>query len=134
MGITNRPLKFRIWVKSLLPEETGLYYPDYFQLFKDGSVDRVVAKDYKFKSDTCEFTLMQFTGLKDKNDKEIFEGDIVRHPEGIFPVTWYSGCFGIEGRIGAGDWHGFDTISAQTKKIEVIGNCFEHPELLKGFR
>lgn len=80
--------------------------------------------------------LMQFTGLKDKNGKEIYEGDIVKfidtefggeaflatNAEGI--VSYKDGCFGIDIK----DYH----LLLPLRKIEVIGNIYENPELLKG--
>lgn len=70
--------------------------------------------------------LMQFTGLKDKNGKEIYEGDIVR-------------CFDTAGEKVYDrevDFYGFrDEIwSNETDgktKVEIIGNIYSNPELLK---
>ena len=69
----------------------------------------------------------QFTGLHDKNGKEIYEGDIVRYDMGGECEVSY--CIG-------GGFAGFDLSPAfhnghQLKDVEVIGNIHDNPELLK---
>lgn len=69
------------------------------------------------------FTLMQFTGLKDKNGKEIYEGDMLFNPAGGSIVSFHSGRFVV------GDF-GVDLYRFAGENKEVIGNIYETPELL----
>ena len=78
-----------------------------------------------------EFNLMQFTGLLDKQGKEIYEGDIIEYDGGfddaIAVIDFLDGCFVIcekrEGKV--------IKLLKDDKEIEVIGNIYENPELLK---
>jgi hypothetical protein len=72
-----------------------------------------------------DMTLMQYTGLKDKNGKEIFEGDVTTSEIGDEPmaVVFWEGCFCHKWPDGNG--HIFNP-----KNIEIIGNIYENPELL----
>lgn len=65
----------------------------------------------------------QLINLKDKNSKEIFEGDIVKFTgDAIELVEFKEGCFIVRD---------YDVISRYNKRSEVIGNIFENPELLE---
>ena len=80
------------------------------------------------------FELMQYTGLKDKNDVEIYEGDIVKahtYKRTNFKIEFIEGGFcatqnGIEYPIDIN--HFYPSIGCT---IEVIGNIYENPELLE---
>lgn len=73
------------------------------------------------------YELMQYTGLHDKNGREVYEGDIVKNEYGKVMEVQYdprSAAFGV------GDYY-FGTIGSG-KTLEVIGNIFDNPELLEG--
>lgn len=81
--------------------------------------------------DSESFELMQYTGLKDKNGKEIYEDDIVTtkfYPE-PYLVEWNN-----EGWIADGSMHPELNCTGwclpHDDQIEVIGNIYENPEIL----
>ena len=74
--------------------------------------------------------LMQFTGLKDKNGKEIYEGDIFTFTNGprktVAKVVFEEAMFKMKDNNGWGAM-----ILQREGDMEVIGNIYENPELLK---
>ena len=80
-----------------------------------------------------DFELMQFTGLKDKNGKEIFEGDIIKatyEQEFEFGEVFWdndSASFDIRGD----NWKSMENLQEAPQYYEVIGNIYENPELLE---
>lgn len=79
-------------------------------------------------SDYCvkKETVGQFTGITDKNGKEIYEGDIVRYfANGNAEIKFYKGCWVVMGK------DGYDSFDSLCGYIEVIGNIHENPELLE---
>lgn len=84
--------------------------------------------------------LLQYTGLKDKNGKKIFEGDILKHIptfEANYFVKNLTGGFYLcpnnkdYGEYFASLFAGYDNKN-QCNSIEIIGNIYENPELITG--
>lgn len=133
-----REIKFRAWYFDEWEEKGRMieWRDLHIETDEDGLFmwvgDEGEENNFGSGSGTNSFTLMQYTGLKDKNGKEIYEGDIVNysHPrtnEIIRTVTFKHGAFGIEG-IYEKTHIIFGNIL--DSHIEVIGNIYENPELL----
>jgi hypothetical protein len=72
---------------------------------------------------------LQFTGLLDKYGKEIYEGDIIKRVHRPEYIEWNNeeAAFFIRDKVWQGDLLGIFI----TDKLEVIGNIYSNPELLK---
>jgi len=136
----NRIIKFRIW-------NTRINSRGFFSFGEDIRLNdnKGVHLDgdqlkYLFENQS-EYIINQFTGLLDKNNKEIFEGDVLKIPDKEMSESrifieychvWYS--------VFTGSWvvsynHLYsetsDDLYEHTHKYEVVGNLFENPDLIK---
>jgi uncharacterized phage protein (TIGR01671 family) len=127
-----RELKFRVWDVKLNEYVPKRELDRNFGLDFNGEFRCLIASREK-----DPFILQQYTGLTDKNNKPIYEGDIVKFSRSFEKerqikelksfVRFDEGQFGFD-LIGFNDR--FFTLSDECG-IEVIGNIFEHSELLK---
>ena len=125
-----REIKFRVYIKKtkeMLPVVSIVQMNDEEWL-------RVFPKwyDRNFLESEWDIVLMQYTWLKDKNGKYIYDGDILKWEDSlwrlfVYPVTW---CDDKSGFIL--DSENFSLwIYKKYKGFEIIGNVYENPELLK---
>ena len=122
--------KFRAWMKSLkwMCDVTNISFDSKFvDICQQGDTERCTEMSVEFD----EIKLMQSTGLFDKNDKEIFEGDILGTKDGSLNGV-------VEYRTDLGMWtnsliryNNFERLCNVAGNREIIGNIYENPELLE---
>lgn len=128
----NKP-KFRAWDESdkkMIEWEHLINYCDIGYLFGgyDGGFGKEGPKSYEYPIP------MQYTGLKDKNDVEIYEGDYIRYSgskgTSIYIVTFENGAFlliDLEYDEDSLLWENYKDLNTHW---EVLGNIHTNPELL----
>ncbi len=91
--------------------------------------------DYLSITEVNENTVGQFTGLHDKNGKEIYEGDVVKCNDENYVVKFkYEMFYASVEECNKGIYGGFPLyfILDRYEECEVIGNIYDNEELLKG--
>jgi YopX protein len=122
--MANREIKFRAW------NGIGMYLSGECTLWELGTW----LQSHSDIHSENESLLMQYIGLKDKNGKEIYEGDILKFTGSNVKVVFDQGGFGYEFLIQEErmiiPFLGHSAFDAIMSRCEVIGNIYEHPELL----
>ena len=140
MLLMSRDIKFRIYDT----DEKEMFYQediDYIDINNEIAYINQDGGGYDYLIDFVygDGKLMQYTGLKDKNGKEIYEGDILgRHEYWPIRIEYDKGCFMVRdldkvrynNLILNVPICNFESIN----DWKVIGNIYENPELLEGER
>jgi uncharacterized phage protein (TIGR01671 family) len=135
-----REIKFRAWDKSA---KKMIYIGDYLNETRKGfplinfNGDIIAAYPTPEDKNICDLIwarvgynlkLMQYTDIKDKHGKEIYEGDIIKADFGfIYIVEFFDGSFWLKD-IDDGGRNYIHQIRMNI--FEIIGNIYENPELL----
>lgn len=118
-----REIKFRAWTE---PEN---------KMFSWNNLLNMNLHNALTIPEQCGLILMQYTGLKDKNGKEIYEGDIVKIDNNVKAIkaqVEYSETFAQYIITHTGDIVSeAEPLGDYDEIIEVIGNIYDNPELMK---
>ncbi len=121
--MSNRIFKFRCWCKV---EKKFTQYPEFPSPDLVGMIS--------FQSYPNRYIWQQSTSLLDKDKKEIYEGDIVRHDryDGIIIIDWDKFYNGFCEKFILKDRRMKPVLEplCSDSKLKIIGNIFENPELL----
>ena len=134
-------IKFRVWDKRnnrmIMPRKFATIIPvlDFngnlgvMDTYKNWHWHGIVPED--------EYELMLFTGILDKNEREIYKGDILKDTDNnIYYIDFIRGCFYLKTRYEKnGEWLEWLPICeidrlAHPVDFEIVGNIYENPELL----
>lgn len=114
----GREIKFRAWDGESMSQNT--------KSIQD------IANSGVSSRDSDKLIWLQYTGLKDKNGKEIYEGDIIQDDDGEVMVVGWSDKFAsfCLDKDGWAFQHWFGE-AVNPQNVIIIGNIYEHPELIK---
>ena len=125
----NREIKFRAWDKKF----NTMFPTECIEFYGWGQINII---DEEGDSEERDVVLMQYTGLKDKNGKEIYEGDVVRFKytpssltKAIIEYDEESIAFKLEVKESE-EWCKHSCYLEPRCQIEVIGNIYENPNLV----
>lgn len=140
-----REIKFRAWNKhaQTMYEDVMIHGNKIiiakYNIESSGEDVLIEPMTYNMNTDPPSWSLMQYTGLKDKSGKEIFESDVVAIPlYGNTIVIWNEGvcafqfAYRAHGKGTSIDGRMTNTLYAykSEKDYEVVGNIHQNPELL----
>ncbi len=144
----QRPIKFRAWDKWVGKFVDPLSpFTDDVYVGQDGKV-RVYSCDEGgcdlHRADENRYEIVWYTGLKDKNSKEIYEGDIVEegYCQGVTGIVWVDGMYFskevdvswatfLDANVHTYEENMTFLCQSRTDDMEVIGNIYENPELVR---
>ncbi|EFG27941.1 YopX family protein [Fusobacterium periodonticum] len=127
----NRDIKFRAWVKDrkAIFEVVLINYVSKKVTYLFERVGHLLnIRHEKFN----DVELMQYSGLTDMMEKEIYEGDILFESFGerYYKVVFKNGSFRAEFE-GDFEEHSFDLIDVVAQGCKIVGNIYENPELIE---
>jgi len=127
-----KEIKFRAWDRQL--KNMSFYTLDTMTVGNTNYLGSGCFFDIEgTKTDPTEKEFMLYTGLKDKSEKEIYEGDIVQYfdtlfsPRELYIIDFVNGMFYLK----SNEDEEYNADLCEVAPLEVIGNIYENPELLK---
>lgn len=124
--INKKEIKFRAWSKKYnkLGNVEQINFKNKTLIFDFEFYKHIVVDNYYFGFEEVE--LMRYTGLKDMNNKEIYEGDIINYYNKLYIVDYlFSGCYLRDPKGGFIEFSYYDQCCTL-----VVGNIYENPNIL----